>query len=99
MRTPCKSAPRYALSALTLTMVAAGMLYVPSAQAAACATPWAEGTTYAAGTQASYLSNNYSALQTHTAYVGANWNPLASPTLWGLIGACTATGTPAPSPT
>ncbi|HSC80605.1 MAG TPA: glycoside hydrolase family 19 protein [Chitinolyticbacter sp.] len=53
---------------------------------------WQEGTTYAAGTKVTYNGIDYEALVTHTAYVGANWNPAATPTLWKSLG--TSTGTP-----
>jgi Ricin-type beta-trefoil lectin domain-like len=43
---------------------------------------WAEGNTYSVGTVVSYNGKLYTALVTHTAYVGANWNPAATPTLW-----------------
>nr|BAA06605.1 Chitinase II precursor [Aeromonas sp. 10S-24] len=64
---------------------------VPTATPAPTVTPvpggcaaWAEGNTYTAGTCASYGGKDYVAQVTHTAYVGANWNPAATPTLWKL---------------
>src|SRR4051812_502576 len=58
--------------------------------AAVCsATVWREGPTYTAGTQVTYDGRLYSALVTHTAYVGAGWNPAATPSLWRDLGACT----------
>lgn len=61
---------------------------------------WQEGTTYSAGTTVSYSGHDYSALVTHTAYVGANWNPLATPTLWKDLGASSGSvATPTPVPT
>ncbi|WP_157314002.1 glycoside hydrolase family 19 protein [Chitinibacter sp. GC72] len=56
---------------------------------------WQEGQTYTAGTQVNYLGSNYTALVTHTAYVGANWNPASTPTLWKLV---TSGGTTTPPP-
>ncbi|XZG71193.1 lytic polysaccharide monooxygenase [Chitinibacteraceae bacterium HSL-7] len=65
-----------------------------------CYTAWKEGSTYNTGTLVTYNGRNYKALVTHTAYVGANWNPASSNTLWADQGACsgstTATPTPAP---
>jgi chitinase len=58
---------------------------------------WAEGNTYTVGTQVTYNGHLYQALQTHTAYVGAGWNPAATPSLWQDLGACTG-GTPPASP-
>lgn len=61
---------------------------------------WQEGTTYSAGTTVSYSGHDYSALVTHTAYVGANWNPLATPTLWKDLGVSTGSvATPTPAAT
>jgi GH18 family chitinase/chitodextrinase len=82
---------RLALAALPAAMFA---VYAYAAPA------WQEGTTYNAGTVVSYKNNDYSALVTHTAYVGAGWTPDTTPTLWKLIGASTgATATPAPTAT
>ncbi|HTJ37255.1 MAG TPA: glycosyl hydrolase family 18 protein [Dactylosporangium sp.] len=73
---------------------------VSSAAAAACSAPnWAEGNTYTAGQQVTYNGHTYQALVTHTAYVGAGWNPAATPSLWKDLGACTGGGTsPTASP-
>ncbi|MFC7246148.1 carbohydrate-binding protein [Catellatospora aurea] len=69
----------------------------PVAALVACSAPaWAEGNTYTAGTQVTYNGRLYRALVTHTAHVGAGWNPAATPSLWTDLGACD--GTP-PSPT
>ncbi|XZG68828.1 glycosyl hydrolase family 18 protein [Chitinibacteraceae bacterium HSL-7] len=54
---------------------------------------WQEGSTYASGTQVSYNGKTYQALVTHTAYVGAGWNPAATPTLWKEV-----SSTPTPTP-
>ncbi|MFF5226229.1 carbohydrate-binding protein [Dactylosporangium sp. NPDC000521] len=69
-----------------------------AAAAVACSAPaWAEGNTYTAGTQVTYGGKLYQALVTHTAYVGAGWNPASTPSLWKDLGACTG-GTPTSSP-
>ncbi|GHJ47697.1 hypothetical protein Cs7R123_50390 [Catellatospora sp. TT07R-123] len=84
------------------------MVSMPSGQAAepsgavtalvACSAPaWAEGNTYTAGTQVTYNGRLYQALVTHTAYVGAGWNPAATPSLWKDLGACDGTTPPSPS--
>src|SRR5689334_10288812 len=89
--------------------VATALILVPSGGAAPagpsgeagilviCTAPaWAEGTTYALGAQVTYNGRLYQALVAHTAYVGAGWNPAATPSLWKDLGACT--GTPPSSP-
>ena len=69
----------------------------------ACSAPaWAEGVSYPAGTQVTYLGQLYQALVTHTPPAGAGWNPAAVPALWRDLGACTGTtlaATPSPTPT
>jgi chitinase len=66
---------------------------VSNAAAAACSAPnWAEGNTYTVGQQVTYNGHTYQALVTHTAYVGAGWNPAATPSLWKDLGACTGGG-------
>ncbi|OQS26812.1 chitinase [Chromobacterium violaceum] len=67
------------------------------AWAAACP-GWAEGTAYKAGDVVSYNNANYTALVAHTAYVGANWNPAASPTLWTPGGSCAGGDLTPPTP-
>ncbi|MBB5018274.1 endoglucanase [Chitinivorax tropicus] len=57
---------------------------------------WQEGKTYTTGDIARYEGRTYRALATHTAHIGANWNPLATPGLWQLID--TAAPQPTPSP-
>jgi chitinase len=59
--------------------------------AAACS-EWAEGNTYTVGQVVTYLGVAYTALVTHTAYVGTGWNPRDTPSLWAVGGNC---GTPA----
>ncbi|XZG71025.1 glycosyl hydrolase family 18 protein [Chitinibacteraceae bacterium HSL-7] len=61
-----------------------------------CYATWAEGTTYNAGTLVTYNGRNYKALVTHVAYVGANWTPSSTPTLWQDAGACGGSPSPAP---
>ncbi|MEV0131504.1 glycosyl hydrolase family 18 protein [Dactylosporangium sp. NPDC050688] len=69
-----------------------------AAAAVTCSAPaWAEGNTYTVGTQVTYGGRLYQALVTHTAYVGAGWNPAATPSLWTDLGACTG-GTTSPTP-
>ncbi|WP_255989146.1 carbohydrate-binding protein [Chitinolyticbacter albus] len=82
---------------LTAALVAGAACTVPMVAQAACAT-WAEGNTYAAGTVVSYNGASYTALVTHTAYVGTNWNPAATPTLWTAGGSCGSTPTATPTP-
>ena len=48
---------------------------------------WKEGESYNAGETVNYDGNSWKALASHTAYVGANWFPNSSPTLWQKIGA------------
>jgi len=70
--------------------------------AVACSgTVWVEGVTYTVGQQVTYNGHLYQALVTHTAYVGAGWNPAATPSLWKDLGACTGgtTTTPTTQPT
>src|SRR5258705_9915865 len=72
---------------------------VSSAALAACTAPaWAEGNTYTVGQQVTYNGHTYQALVTHTAYVGAGWNPAATPSLWKDLGTCTGGGSPSASP-
>ncbi|KAF0815088.1 Alpha-amylase [Andreprevotia sp. IGB-42] len=75
--------------------LAAGLL----AASAWAAPVWQEGQTYAAGAQVDYQGKTYQALVSHTAYVGANWNPAATATLWKLIGTASPTPTPTAAPT
>ncbi|WP_148716953.1 chitinase [Chitinolyticbacter meiyuanensis] len=65
--------------------------------AAHAAPAWQEGTTYTAGTVVTYNGKDYQALVTHTAYVGTNWNPASTPTLWKETGTSSATPTPSPA--
>lgn len=79
-----------------LATLLSGMLLVAGVHAAT----WQEGNSYNAGSTVDYNGKTYTALVTHTAYVGANWNPAASPTLWKETGSSTnpvATATPNPT--
>ncbi|WP_373282020.1 carbohydrate-binding protein [Chitinimonas koreensis] len=92
MRIPCKPARRFSLSAVTVGLAAAGLLYTPSALAAACATAWVENNTYyAINTVVSYQGSNYKALVSHTAYTGTGWYPATTPSLWSSQGTCGTT--------
>ncbi|HKX31326.1 MAG TPA: carbohydrate-binding protein, partial [Blastocatellia bacterium] len=53
-----------------------------------CRGAWAEGNTYRVGESVTYNGQVYTALVTHTAYVGAGWNPVATPSLWRSGGSC-----------
>ncbi|WP_198314428.1 glycoside hydrolase family 19 protein [Chitinibacter sp. GC72] len=71
----------------------------PTALPGSCGV-WAEGNTYKAGDVVSYGGASYTSLSAHTAYVGANWNPAATPTLWKAGGTCgTGGATPVPTAT
>ncbi|KAF0812657.1 hypothetical protein IGB42_02949 [Andreprevotia sp. IGB-42] len=66
---------------------------------------WQEGNTYTAGTVVTYNGKDYKALVTHSAYVGTNWNPAATPTLWAPVSGSSSpvptpvpTGAPVPTP-
>ncbi|MDG6104856.1 glycoside hydrolase family 18 [Dactylosporangium aurantiacum] len=97
----------FALIAGAAVTLVAGMVMATVTQAEAasnaaaavtCSAPaWAEGNTYTAGTQVTYNGRLYQALVTHTAYVGAGWNPASTPSLWTDLGACTG-GTTSPTP-
>ncbi|QLI80753.1 hypothetical protein HZU75_03955 [Chitinibacter fontanus] len=69
----------------------AGLLLAASVHAAS----WQEGSSYTAGTTVDYNGKTYTALVSHTAYVGAGWNPASTPTLWKEVGSSNTT--PAPS--
>src|SRR3954471_10779800 len=97
---------RRVLALVAGVAVAAGAMAVvvagggTSFAAVACSgTNWAEGNTYTAGQQVTYSAHLYQALVTHTAYVGAGWNPAATPSLWRDLGACTGSTTPPTTPT
>ncbi|UXY16379.1 glycosyl hydrolase family 18 protein [Chitiniphilus purpureus] len=80
---------RFAIAAIPAALMAVHAYAAPA---------WQEGATYTAGSTVSYGGRDYQALVTHTAYVGANWNPPASPTLWKDLGVSSG-ATPAPTPT
>jgi chitodextrinase len=71
----------------------------PSAAQGPCRGNWAEGNTYNAGDSVIYNGATYTCLQTHTAHVGANWNPASTPSLWRTGGSCAGGPTPTPTPT
>jgi chitinase len=81
--------------------VAATVTFATTSSAAvACPSAvWAEGTHYAVGDAVTYQGHAYTALQEHTAWPGAGWNPAATPTLWSDKGACTGGTTPTTAPT
>ena len=98
-----------AKKALLLSMAATGLLSLANSALATgiCKpySPWAEGGSYSSGSKVTYKDIDYEALTSHTAYVGANWNPAASPTLWKSLGTCSnwevvqrPTPTPPPTP-
>lgn len=91
-----------AQKALLLSMAATGLMSLASGSFAAPAcsqSVWSEGKTYTVNTVVAYSGHNYTALTTHTAYVGANWNPAATPTLWKDAGACDSNSvSPTPTP-
>ncbi|WP_348944459.1 glycosyl hydrolase family 18 protein [Chitinibacter sp. FCG-7] len=79
-----------------LALLLSSMLLAATVQAA----NWQEGTSYTAGSSVDYNGKTYTALVTHTAFAGANWNPAATPTLWKESGSnVTAAPTLAPSNT
>ncbi|QLI83248.1 hypothetical protein HZU75_10745 [Chitinibacter fontanus] len=78
-----------------IAAVIGGLLLAASVSAAT----WQEGNTYSAGTTVDYNGKTYTALVTHTAYVGANWNPASTPTLWKETGTSSSTPTPTTAPT
>ncbi len=92
------------VASVATTFAAAALVSVPNGQAAgasvqvACSYPaWAEGTSYKVGDRVTYNGRAYEALVAHTAYVGAGWNPAATPSLWKDLGACDGTTSPSPS--
>ncbi|MGL4995428.1 MAG: S8 family serine peptidase [Deefgea sp.] len=70
----------------------------PVPPVAGCYVAWSEGKTFTTGDLVTFDGRNYKARTTHVAYVGTNWNPKASLTLWQDVGACTGTVTPSPAP-
>ncbi|MEO5969238.1 MAG: carbohydrate-binding protein [Bdellovibrionia bacterium] len=49
---------------------------------------WTEGRQYNVGNVVTYQGNTYTAIQSHFAYPGAGWNPVATPSLWRRGGTC-----------
>ncbi|MGL4996783.1 MAG: chitinase [Deefgea sp.] len=76
-----------------LATLLGGLLLAAGVHAAS----WQEGNTYQVNTVVDYNGKTYSALVTHTAHVGAGWNPASTPTLWKETGVSSAT--PSPTPT
>ncbi|WP_148717076.1 carbohydrate-binding protein [Chitinolyticbacter meiyuanensis] len=85
-------------SKLALWLVATAVSTFALHANAACRGAWAEGNTYQSGDTVTYSGATYTALVTHTAYVGTNWNPAATATLWQSGGSCGTAPTPAPTP-
>ena len=83
-----------ALTVSAATTLGTAMVLAPSGSAdvvvqVVCTAPaWAEGNSYTVGQQVTYNGRLYQALQAHTAWPGAGWNPAATPTLWKDLGAC-----------
>jgi chitinase len=82
-----------------MTGLLAAVMLAGSITAYAAYPTWAEGNTYSAGTVVYYNGHDYKAVVTHTAYVGAGWNPASTPTLWQDLGVDTGSATPTPAPT
>ncbi len=76
------------------TMLMHCLLLAIGSGSALAAEQWQEGVTYPAGSIVQYGNREYTALLTHTAFFGANWNPAATPVLWQ-----TKAGTPTVPPT
>ena len=47
---------------------------------------WSEGTSYRRGEIVTYNGVQYGCLVDHTAWVGTNWNPADTPSLWTVVG-------------
>jgi chitinase len=83
-----------ALTVSAATTLGTAMFLVPSGSAdvvvqVVCTAPaWAEGNSFTVGQQVTYNGRLYQAIQAHTAWPGAGWNPAATPTLWRDLGAC-----------
>lgn len=94
LRLPVWEAVLPALFASSLAISA----FFGSVATAASYPAWVEGNTYKAGDMVMYNGNLYKALVYQTDWVGANWNPAASPTLWVAVGNVTPAPTPTPDP-
>jgi chitinase len=89
-----------ALVAGAAMTVATAVVSVPTSNAAVvpCSAPaWAEGATFAVGSQVTYQGSLYSAQVAHTAWAGTGWNPASTPSLWTLVGSCGSGASPTPS--
>ena len=107
MRTRRRAVAAVASAAVT---IATGLLLMPSDRAAGvsgssdtvlvvCTSPaWAEGTSYAAGAQATYSGRLYEARVAHTPPPGSGWTPVAAASLWRDLGACDGGTPPPPAP-
>src|SRR5262245_10930563 len=88
---------------LCASLLIIGVLVFPAINSAVaqgpCRGAWAEGNTYNLGYSVTFNGNVYTALVTHTAYVGTGWNPVAAPSLWRTGGSCTGGPQPTPTPT
>ncbi|MCP1291486.1 glycosyl hydrolase family 18 protein [Chromobacterium sp. S0633] len=82
-----------------ITVMRASACALAAGQAWAICPAWQEGASYRAGDTVAYAAANYTARVAHTAHVGANWNPPASPTLWLAGGSCAGAPEPTPEPT
>lgn len=90
-----------ALFALTLALSACGESPQASdvLRSQAVCTAWTEGPTYTAGQVVTYQGLTYTAIQTHTAYAGTNWNPRDTPACGRQAAPATAAApTPPPPP-
>lgn len=76
--------------ALVALMASASMAHAATYPA------WLEGSTYKAGDIVTYQGNTYKALVAQTDWVGANWNPASSPSLWTPVGDVTPVKPPDP---
>ncbi|HEY8461112.1 MAG TPA: glycosyl hydrolase family 18 protein [Blastocatellia bacterium] len=90
------------LIALCASLFAAAVIALATTNQSAAQGPcrgnWAEGNTYNAGDSVTYNGATYTALQTHTAHVGAGWTPASTPSLWRTGGSCAGGPTPTPTP-
>jgi chitodextrinase/predicted chitinase len=60
---------------------------------------WAEDRTYKVGDRVSYRGSTYEAQIAHTAWRGANWNPVDAASLWRRVSDCGGSVKVAPQPT
>ena len=67
---------------LVMGMAVAMQLSIACLPVIANAAEWREGVSYKVGEVVTYNGTNYECLAGHTAWVGANWNPRDTTTLW-----------------